>query len=151
MIDPYDLRPLGWSCPAGPDAELADSSLRKALALMPEGARPVPRTDRGCHYRRPRWKAICKEAGAVRLMPGKGCSPDNVAREGFFGCPKNELYHRRDRSGAGVPEFEAVLDAWMREFRSARLKDFREGGGAVHEAIDGRRERLGWSVPRPVQ
>lgn len=150
VIDLYDLRPLGWSCSTRPDADLADSSLRKALASMPAGARPVVHTDRGCHYRWPGWKAICEEAGAVRSMSRKGCSPDNAACEGFFGCLKNEFYYGRDWSGWTVEEFEAALDAWMRDYCSERLKGFEEGGRTVYDTIDGRRERLGWGVPQTV-
>ena len=150
VIDLYDLRPLGWSISTRPDAGLADSSLRRALASMPAGARPVVHTDRGCQYRRDGWKAICEEAGAVRSMSRKGCSPDNAACEGFFGCLKNEFYYGRDWSGWTVPEFEAALDAWMRYYRSERLKGFKEGGRTVYETIDGRRERLGWGVPQTV-
>ena len=42
-------------------------------------------SDRGCHYRWPGWIERMDNAGFIRSMSKKGCSPDNSAYEGFFG------------------------------------------------------------------
>lgn len=83
--DCFDGMPAAWSAGTSPTAELANSSLLKALARRRAGARAVVHSDRGGHYRWPGWVSICEGAGLVRSMSAKGCSPDNAACEGFFG------------------------------------------------------------------
>lgn len=146
LLDLYDGRPVAWSISPAPDAELANSSLEAACATLAPGERPVVHTDRGCHYRWPGWKAICEANGLTRSMSRKGTSPDNAAMEGFFGTLKNEFFYGRDWRGWDRESFSALLDAWLRRYRSVRLKSFREGGRTVYDTIDGRRRRLGLAV-----
>lgn len=143
VIDLFDGRPAGWSVGTSPDADLANSSLRKACAQLAEGEAPLARTDRGCHYRWPGWKAVCAERGLTRSMSRKGCSPDNAAAEGFFGRLKNEFFYGRDWAGVTAEQFMRRLDGWMRFYCSGRLRAFREDGRIVWDTIDGRRRRLG--------
>lgn len=94
--DCFDGMPAAWSAGTSPTAELANSSLLKALARRRAGARAVVHSDRGGHYRWPGWVSICEGAGLVRSMSAKGCSPDNAACEGFFGRLKNEFFYHGD-------------------------------------------------------
>ena len=146
VIDLFDGKPVGWSVGLHPDAELANSSLERAL----EGASRAPdwvHTDRGCHYRWPGWKAICEENGIARSMSRKGRSPDNAACEGFFGRLKNEFFRGRDWSGVSAEEFMERLDDWMRFYSEGRLKAFRdEDGRWAYDTIDNRRRRLGYAA-----
>ena len=91
VIDCFDGMPAAWSIGWHPSAELANSSLAKALAQRRPGARTVVRPDCGRHYRWPGWIGICKKNGLVRSVSAKGCSPDNAACEGFFGRIKRSL------------------------------------------------------------
>ena len=137
---------MAWSISPIPDAELANSSLEAARATLAPGERPVVRTDRGCHYRWPGWKAICEAHSLTRSMSRKGASPDNAAMEGFFGILKNEFFYGRDWRGWDLDSFSSALDAWLRRYSSVRLKSFRENGRTVYDTIDGRRRRLGLAV-----
>ena len=123
VIDCFDGKPVAWSIGEHPDRELANSSLRAAVAQMREGARPVVRSDRGGHYRWPEWIAICEENGLVRSMSKKACSPDNSACEGFFGRLKNEFFYYRDWRGVTAAEFAARLDAYLRYYCEGRIKE----------------------------
>ena len=123
VVDCFDGKPVAWSAGTRPTAELANSSLRKALAQRPAGAGPtVVHSDRGGHYRWPGWVAICEEGGLVRSMSAKGCSPDNAACEGFFGRLKNEFFYYRDWEGVGAAEFIRRLEAYLRYYCEGRLK-----------------------------
>lgn len=146
VIDLFDGRPAGWSVGLRPDADLADSSLLAACSQLGPGEHPAVHTDRGCHYRWPGWKAICEERGLVRSMSRKARSPDNAACEGFFGTMKKEMFIGRDWSGWDAVSFCALVDAWMREFRSSRKRPFREEGRTVWETPDEHRRRLGYAV-----
>jgi putative transposase len=122
VIDCFDGKPVAWSIGVHPTAELANSSLARALAARAPGARTVIHSDRGGHYRWPGRIRLCEENGLVRSMSAKGCSPDNSACEGFFGRLKNEFFYFRDWSGVGSGEFMARLDAYLEYYCEGRIK-----------------------------
>jgi transposase InsO family protein len=47
---------------------------------------------------------------AARSMSAKGCSPDNAACEGFFGCFKNEFFSGRNFQNYTLEAFTTYLD-----------------------------------------
>lgn len=122
VIDCFDGMPVAWSIGLHPDKRLANSSLLKACAARPAGARTTIHSDRGGHYRWPEWIGICEENGLVRSMSAKGCSPDNSACEGFFGRLKNEFFHYRDWEGVTAEEFMGRLEAYLVYYREGRIK-----------------------------
>lgn len=143
VIDLFDGKPVGWSIGTSPDADLANTSLLKALSSLPKDKHPILHTDRGSHYRWDGWKQICVDAGITRSMSRKGHSPDNAACEGFFGRLKNEKFYGRDWRGWSAEEFMRVLDSWLERYSTVRLKGFKEDGKLVYDTIDSRRARLG--------
>ena len=122
IVDCFDGMPVAWSIGLHPDKRLANSSLLKACAARPAGARTTIHSDRGGHYRWPEWIGICEENGLVRSMSAKGCSPDNSACEGFFGRLKNEFFHYRDWEGVTAEEFMGRLEAYLVYYREGRIK-----------------------------
>jgi transposase InsO family protein len=96
-IDCFDGMAVSWAIGTSPDAELVNTMLDDAIASLQHRERPIVHTDRGCHYRWPGWVSWMKEAGLTRSMPKKGCSPNNAARERFFGRIKNEMFYGRPR------------------------------------------------------
>lgn len=122
VIDCFDGMPVAWSIGLHPDKRLANSSLLKACAARPAGARTTIHSDRGGHYRWPEWIGICEENGLVRSMSAKGCSPDNSACEGFFGRLKNEFFRYRDWEGVTAEEFMVRLEAYLVYYRDGRIK-----------------------------
>ena len=96
--------------------------LKKAIATLREGEHPVLHSDRGCHYRWPEWIRLEEEAGIVRSMSKKGCSPDNAACEGFFGRMKLEMFYGRDWSRASLDDFMKAVDGYLVWFCSGRIK-----------------------------
>ena len=122
VIDCFDGMPVAWSIGLHPDKRLANSSLLKACAARPAGARTTIHSDRGGHYRWPEWIGICEENGLVRSMSAKGCSPDNSACEGFFGRLKNEFFRYRDWEGVTAEEFMGRLEAYLVYYRDGRIK-----------------------------
>ena len=74
IVDCFDGMPVAWSIGLHPDKRLANSSLLKACAARPAGARTTIHSDRGGHYRWPEWIGICEENGLIRSMSAKGCS-----------------------------------------------------------------------------
>lgn len=56
-------------------------------------------------------------------MSRKGCSPDHAACEGFFGRPKTEMFFSREWLCTTIGEFMAALDAYIRWYHDARIKN----------------------------
>lgn len=131
VIDCFDGMPVSWSIGTHPNANLANSMLRKACQSLHKGEHPITHSDRGCHYRWPGWIKICKKYNLTRSMSAKGCSPDNSAMEGFFGRLKNEFFYYFDWDGVSTDEFMKQLDEYMRYYRDERPK-----------------ESLGWLSPK---
>ena len=84
----------------GPNAELANRMLVKAVETLPEGARPLVHSDRGCHCRRPGWLALMDRYGPARSTGAKGRSPDDATAEGFLGRMRTEPVYPRHWGGA---------------------------------------------------
>jgi transposase InsO family protein len=96
--------------------------LDNAVMALGDGERPLVHSDRGCHYHWPGWIQRMEEAGLVRSMSKRGCSPDNSACEGFFGRLKNEFFYGRSWQGVSVDEFIARLDAYTHWYNNTRIK-----------------------------
>ena len=115
---------VSWTTSTSPNAEMDSSMLEAAIRL----ARPSERThliihsDCGCHYRWPGWISICKEAGIIRSMSRKGCSPDNSRMEGFFGTMKNEMSCGRDWEGVSLEELGKRIDDCMEWYSTERIR-----------------------------
>ena len=122
MIDCHDGKIVAYTAGFHPNAELANRMLAEAAETLPDNARPVVHSDRGCHYRWPEWIRICTEHGLTRSMSAKGCSPDNAAAEGFFGRLKQEFFHKRSFRGVTIDEFAVMLDEYMVWYRDKRIK-----------------------------
>lgn len=76
-VDCYDGRIVAYTAGSGPNAELADRMLVKAAETLPEGARPLAHSDRGCHCRWSGWLALMDRYGLTRSTGAKDRSPDN--------------------------------------------------------------------------
>ena len=110
----------GEATPAPGD--LADRMLVRAAETLPEGARPLVHSDRGCHCRRPGWLALMDHYGPARSTGTKGRSPDDAAAEGFFGRMKTEpVYpgHWEERTRDGVL---VLIDDCIRWYDHGRIK-----------------------------
>ena len=122
MIDCFDGMPVTWTIGTSPDADLVNTMLDQAIAVLPPDAKPIVHPDRGCHYRWPGWIRRMQDAGLRRSMSKKGCSPDNAACEGFFGHLKNELFYNRSWQGIGTKQFIPILNDYLIWYREKRIK-----------------------------
>lgn len=105
-----------------PTRKLADRMLVKAAETLPGGARPLVRSDRGCHCRWPGWLALMDRYGPARSTGAKGRSPDDAAAEGFLGRMRTEsVYpgHWEERTRDGVL---VLIDDCIRWYDHERIK-----------------------------
>lgn len=123
MIDFFDGLVVSWTIGTRPDAELVNTMLDAAVEKLADGNdRPVVHSDRGAHYRWPGWPSRIGDAGLIRSMSRKGCSPDNAACEGFFGRLKTELFYPRQWQATTIEQFFQALDAYIRWYNENRIK-----------------------------
>ena len=122
IIDCFDGMVVSWTAGSRPNADLVNTMLDQALVNLPAGHRPILHSDRGCHYRWPGWICRMQQAGLIRSMSRKGCSPDNAACEGFFGRLKNEMFYSRSWMDSSGEEFIHELAEYIQWYNSKRIK-----------------------------
>ena len=122
IIDCFDGMPITWTVGTSPNAELVNTMLDNAIALLKGNEHSIVHSDRGCHYRWPGWIQRMNEAGLTRSMSKKGCSPDNSACEGFFGRMKNEMFYGEKWDKISVEEFISIINQYMQWYRDKRIK-----------------------------
>ncbi len=84
--------------------------------------RPIIHSERGAHYRWPDWIERMNKANLTRSMSKKGCSPDNLVYEGFFGRLKNEVFYQRDWKNTTINQFINQLDNYVHWYNHKRIK-----------------------------
>jgi putative transposase len=122
IIDCFDGMVVSWTIGTSPDAELVNTMLDGAICSLSGGEHPIVHTDRGCHYRWPGWISKMENAGLIRSMSKKACTPDNSACEGFFGRLKNEMFYGRSWQGVSVEQFINELDSYIIWYNEKRIK-----------------------------
>lgn len=122
IIDCFDGLVVAWSIGTSPSADLANSMLDKAIALLKE-EHPIVHSDRGGHYRWTGWIERMNTADLTRSMSRKGCSPDNSACEGFFGRLKNEMFYGRSWKNVSLDDFMETVDNYIHWYNEDRIKE----------------------------
>jgi transposase InsO family protein/transposase-like protein len=122
IIDCFDGMVVGHTRGLHPTSDLTEIMLKNAIAKLGKDEHPVVHSDRGCHYRWPKWIELMNDSELIRSMSSKGCSPDNSACEGFFGRMKNEMYYGRGWEQRTAEELIAAVDTYIVWYNSSRIK-----------------------------
>lgn len=123
IIDCFDGLPVSWKIGTSPNASLANEMLDDAILTLKDDEIPIVHSDRGGHYRWPGWIKRMLEAGLIRSMSKKGCSPDNSACEGFFGSIKQEMFYNRNWYNVTTVEFIIYLNNYLIWYSEKRIKE----------------------------
>jgi len=122
VIDCFDGIIVHWSIGTHPTAKLVNSMIDGAISKLKPGETPIIHSDMGCHYQWPDWINKVENAGLIRSMSKKGCSPDNAACEGFFGRIKNEMFYGKSWMGVSPQRFIQILDQYLHWYNYKRIK-----------------------------
>ena len=122
IVDCFDGMIPAWNIGISPNAELVNKMLDDAINLLAQDEHPIIHSDRGGHYRWPKWIKKMNNANLIRSMSKKGCSPDNSACEGFFGRLKNEMFYGRNWQKTTIPEFIKELNSYIKWYNTKRIK-----------------------------
>ena len=110
--------------PTPPGAGMASSMLGAAVRLTrpSERAHLTTHSDRGCHYRWPKWISICDKAGVTRSMSRKGPSPGSSRMGGLSGTMEVEMSHGGDWAGITLGEPKEGTDAHVGRHDKTRIR-----------------------------
>ena len=122
IVDCFDGMLPYWTISTTLDAALVNTMLDHAVSQLQECEHPIIHSDRGCHYRWRGWIERMEKAGLERSMSKKGCSPDNSACEGLFGCLKNEMLYNQNWTDVSIPEFIDILNEYLVWYNEKRIK-----------------------------
>ena len=122
VIDCFEGLVVTWKTSYNPNAELTNGMLSEAISALKAGQKPILHTDRGVHYRWDSWIQMMSEAGLTRSMSRKACSPDNAAREGFFGRLKNEMYYGHRWKQKSRAQLTHATDEYIQWYNEKRIK-----------------------------
>lgn len=122
IVDCFDGMITSWEIGTSPNADLVNSMLDEAISTLKEDEHPLIHSDRGSHYRWPGWIARMAQAGLLRSMSKKGCSPDNAACEGVFGRVKNEMFYNHNWHGVSINQFIDILNEYLVWYNEKRIK-----------------------------
>ena len=123
VIDLYSRRLLGAATGLHPDAELACSAIKTAVAARggkaaiwreDEAERVVFHTDRGSTYTANSHTLLCRQLGIRQSMGRVGSCFDNAAAEAFFSSLEWEVLSRHEFKNTG--QAQAVVLDWCYGF-----------------------------------
>jgi len=93
VLDLYNGEIIAFETSRRPSFELVDSMLKKALAKLKSGDKPLLHSDQGWHYRMPSFQCQLRDRQLVQSMSRKGNCLDNAAMESFFAVLKSEFFY----------------------------------------------------------
>ncbi|MET3947110.1 putative transposase [Arthrobacter sp. UYCu512] len=119
VMDLFDRQIISYAIGTSPNLELANASLRGALATLEDGQKPLVHSDQGFQYQHNSWRTLLADAGAVQSMSRKANCYDNAVMENFFGHLKEELFHRVRFLNADA--LAAALHEYIRWYNTERI------------------------------
>jgi putative transposase len=84
-MDLFDRQIISYAIGPSPNLNLANASLRGALATLENGQKPLVHSDQGFQYQHNSWRTLLENVGAVQSMSRKANCYDNAVMENFFG------------------------------------------------------------------
>lgn len=133
MMDLFDRQIIAYTVGIAPTIELTNSTLRQALATLPDGQRPVVHSDQGFHYQHGSWRTMLATVGAIPSMSRKGNCLDNAVMENFFGHLKEEMFHH-DRY-ADRDDLMQAIHAYIVWYNTERISIRLQGMSPVQYRI----------------
>jgi putative transposase len=120
VMDLHNGEIIAFETAVRPSFDLVATMLRKALAKLPAGARPLVHSDQGWHYQMSAYQRLLRERQLEQSMSRKGNCLDNAAMESFFGTLKSEFFYLN--KFAGLDELKAGLKRYIRYYNHERIK-----------------------------
>lgn len=124
IMDLFDRQIIAYTLERTAGLELANATLRQALATLAPQQHPLVHSDQGYHYQHRTWRALLARAGAVPSMSRTGNCLDNAVIESFFGHLKTELVPNQF---ASIAELAAAVRDYIRWYNHDRTSATLDG------------------------
>lgn len=125
MMDLFNGEIIAFEMATRPTYELVGAMLRKTLAILKPGDKPLIHSDQGWQYRMPIYQRTLRNQGIEQSMSRKGNCLDNAAMESFFAILKSELYHPNKFSHVG--ELKIEIERYIHYYNHDRIKQKLKG------------------------
>lgn len=93
VLDLYNGEIVAFEMNRRPVFELVNVMLKKAVAKLAPGEKPMLHSDQGWQYRMPAYQRQLEKHQLVQSMSRKGNCLDNAAMESFFAVLKSEFFY----------------------------------------------------------
>lgn len=120
VMDLFNGEIIAYEMATRPAFELVSNMLRKALARLRQGDRPIVHSDQGWHYQMPAYRHALEERKIKQSMSRKGNCHDNAAMESFFAVLKTEYFYLNQFTN--VEQLRRGLEDFIRYYNHDRLK-----------------------------
>jgi putative transposase len=120
VLDLYNGEIVAFETAERPKFELVSTMLKKALAKLGPGEKPMLHSDQGWQYRMPAYQRLLREREMVQSMSRKGNCLDNAAMESFFAVLKTEFFYLNKFSSA--EELKTGLKRYIHYYNHDRIK-----------------------------
>lgn len=125
VMDLFNGEIIAFETATRPTYELVGSMLKKALAKLKAGEKPLIHSDQGWQYRMPAYQRALRSNGVEQSMSRKGNCLDNAAMESFFAVLKSEFYHPNKFSN--VEELQIGIRQYIQYYNHDRIKQKLKG------------------------
>jgi transposase InsO family protein len=120
VMDLYNGEIIAWQTDRTPRFAMVHGMLRKALARLNPGERPLLHSDQGWQYQMHAYRRILAEHGLTQSMSRRGNCLDNAAMESFFGTLKSECY-RLERF-TSLEQLQKALARYIHYYNHERIR-----------------------------
>ena len=104
-----------------PTMEMVKSMLKKGLAKLVPGQRPILHSDQGWHYQMPDYRKMLSDQDVVQSMSRKGNCLDNASMESFFAVLKTECFHKQ--KFADMDALKKTINEFIRYYNTQRISN----------------------------
>ena len=120
MLDLYNGEIVAFETARRPAFEMVKGMLRKAVARLQPGQRPLVHSDQGWHYQMGAYQKMLGDRALTQSMSRKGNCLDNAAIESFFGTLKSEFYYLNRFDS--IEDLQAGIKRYIHYYNHERIK-----------------------------
>jgi putative transposase len=120
VMDLYNGEIVAFETARRPAFELVGVMLKKALAKLKMGEKPILHSDQGWQYRMPAYQRALRNKHVVQSMSRRGNCLDNAAMESFFAVLKSEFFYLNKFSS--VEELQTGIKKYIHYYNHDRIK-----------------------------
>lgn len=102
-----------------PTMDMVTSMMKKALATLAPGQKPILHSDQGWHYQMPDFRKLLSDHDVVQSMSRKGNCLDNAAMESFFAVFKTECFHKQKFDS--MDALWSTIDEYIEYYNTKRI------------------------------